>query len=117
MHQVYLPEHFIRQLKSYRKKYRHFEEDLVRTLENFQPELSDRLGNKLYKVRMKSRDLPRGKSKSFRIIIFLVEIKKLVVPLTLYFKGDQQDVSGKEIEYHLQIVLEEIQKNKIKVIP
>ncbi len=112
MYQAYLADHFLRQLKFYLKKYRNLEKDLVKALHEFNSEIADRLGQKLYKVRLKSSDVPRGKNKSFRLIIFIAEINFLVVPITLYFKGDRQNISEKEIEYHLAMVLADIRGKK-----
>jgi mRNA-degrading endonuclease RelE of RelBE toxin-antitoxin system len=110
VYQVYLADHFLRQLKFYLKKHRHIDEDLVITLKNFRPEIADRLGQKLYKLRMKSRDIPKGKNKSFRLIVFLAEINAVIIPITLYFKGERSDILEKEIEYHLAMVLEDVRK-------
>lgn len=112
MYQVYLADHFLRQLKFYLKKYRHLEADLIHTLQHFRPETAIPLGRKLFKVRLKSSDIPRGKSKAFRLIIFLLEIKSVIIPITLYFKGHQADISEKEIEYHLAMVLTDIKIRK-----
>ena len=110
MSQIYLSDHFLRQLKPYLKKFRNLENDLISTLENFRPETVDRFGQKLYKIRLKSQDLPKGKNKSFRIIIFMAEDKMLLTPIALYFKSERHNISEKEMEYHLAMVLSEIRK-------
>ncbi len=112
MYQIYLADHFLRQLKFYLKKYRNLEKNLTATLQNFTLADSLPLGRKLYKVRLKSSDIPKGKSKSFRLIVFLVEIKSVIVPITLYFKGERADISEKEIEYHLAMVLADVKSMK-----
>ena len=112
MYQVYLTDHFLRRLKPYLKKFRNLENDLIEALQNFTPKISDQLGHKLYKIRLKSTDIPKGKSKSFRVIIFLLELKNVIVPIMIYFKSERQDISEKEIEYHLEAVLIEIKKRK-----
>lgn len=110
MYQIYLADHFLRQLKFYLKKYRHLEKDLTRTLQNFSLETAQHLGRKLYKLRLKSSDIPRGKSKAFRLIVFIFEVRNTIVPITLYFKGDRADISEKKIEYHLAMILAEIKR-------
>ena len=110
MYKIYLTDHFLKQLKPLTKKFRNLEDDIVGTLENFILEQADRLGQKFYKVRLKSNDLPRGKNKSFRIIIFLIGENSVIAPITVYFKGDQENIDEKEIEYHLEMVLLEIEK-------
>ncbi|MBI4262206.1 hypothetical protein HY624_01630 [Candidatus Uhrbacteria bacterium] len=94
------------------KKYRTLNDDLIETLQNFNTETAQYLGSKLYKVRLRSSDIPKGKNKSFRLILFLFEIKRTLVPITIYFKGDRSDISEKEIEYHLAMVLTDIQQKK-----
>ncbi len=112
MSQVYLSDHFLRQLKSFLKKFRNLEDDLALALENFRPETANQLGQKLYKIRLKSSDLPKGKNKSFRIIIFVIENKALITPIAIYFKSEQHDIPEKDVEYHLAIILSEIKDKK-----
>jgi len=112
MYQVYLADHFLHQLKRYLKKHKTLDHDLIETLQNFNTETAQRLGRKLYKVRLRSIDMPKGKSKSFRLIIFLFEIKTTLVPVTIYYKGDRSGISEKEIEHHLAMVLADVQQKK-----
>lgn len=69
---------------------------------------SIRLSKQLYKLRLKCRDLARGKSKSFRLIVLLIEVENLLVPVTVFFKGDRGDISESELEAHLNKVKEEL---------
>ncbi len=112
MRQIYLSDHFLRQLKPHLKKFRGLKDDLITTLENFLPETADQLGQKLYKIRLKSSDLPKGKNTSFRLIIFLTRNETIVTPIAIYFKSEQRDISEKEIEYHLAMVLAEMHKKE-----
>ena len=112
MYQIYFADHFLRQLKRHLKKYRSLENDCVETLQHFNLESAQYLGSKLYKLRLRSSDIPKGKSKSFRLILFLFAVKSVLVPITIYFKGDRSDILEKEIEYHLAMVLTDIQRKK-----
>lgn len=112
MRQVYLSDHFLRQLKPYLKKFRKLEDNLITALENFRPETADRLGQKLYKIRLKSDDVPKGKNASFRLIVFLAESKNILTPIAIYFKSEQSRMSEKEIEHHLTVVLSEMRQKK-----
>ncbi|MDO8582326.1 MAG: hypothetical protein Q7S16_05650 [bacterium] len=112
MYQIYLADHFLRQLKQYLKKYRTLEHDLIETLQSFDTETAQYLGSKLYKVRLRSSDIQKGKNKSFRLILFVFEIKTTLVPVVIYFKGDRSDILEKEIEYHLAMILADIQQKK-----
>src|SRR3989344_3395933 len=112
MRQVYLSDHFLRQLKPYLKKFRKLENNLIAALEGFQLETANRLGQKLYKVRLKSDDIPKGKNASFRLIVFLLENKSILTPIAIYFKSERSDMSEKEIEHHLAMVLSEIHQKE-----
>jgi len=109
MYQIYFTNHFLKQLKPLVKKYRQLTDDIVKELESFKKDLADPLGHKLYKIRLKCSDLLKGKSKSFRLIIYLWEYKNVLVPVTIYFKGDTDNISQKEIEYHLTMTVDEIE--------
>lgn len=109
MPEFYLSDHFLKQLKPYSKKFKRLSADLAIALSVFLPQTVQPLGHKLYKLRLKASDLPRGISKSFRVIIFLRHDPELVVPIAIYFKGDVQNLSEKEIEYHLSIVIRELE--------
>jgi mRNA-degrading endonuclease RelE of RelBE toxin-antitoxin system len=101
---IILP-HFLRQLKPLKKKYRHLKEAVIIALESFDAKKNVSLGHNVYKIRFRSADLPRGKSKSFRLIIFVVEREKCAVPIAIYFKGDKTDITPKEINDHLELIL------------
>jgi len=104
---IILP-HFKKQLKRYTKKYRHLKEAVISILENFDKRQHIHLGRNVYKVRLKTKDIARGKSKSFRILVFVIEAEKYLVPICIYFKGDQEDITKKEINDHLEIILFEL---------
>lgn len=105
MYQYLILPHFKKQLKQLSKKYRYLKDEIVSTLENFEKSKEQSLGNNLYKIRVKSKDIRRGKGKSFRLIVFIVEIQSYIVPITLYYKGDKKDISIKEINDHLEIII------------
>lgn len=108
MYQILILDHFRRQLKSYCKKYRHLKHDVILTLSSFEKNREVDLGRNVYKLRIKSKDIPKGKSKSFRLILLVVEMGKFLVPVCLYFKGDRMNVSKKEINDHLEFIYAEL---------
>lgn len=105
MYQYLILPHFKKQLKQLSKKYRRLKDETVSTLKNFEKSKEQSLGNNLYKIRVKSKDIKRGKDKSFRLIVFIIEIQNYIVPITLYYKGDKKDMSVKEINSHLEIII------------
>jgi len=109
MYQFWVSSHFAKQLKPLAKKYRHLKEDIIKTLENFDKRQHTPLGNDTYKIRLKSSDIQRGKSKSFRMIIYVASADNILVPFVIYFKGDREDIGMREINYHLTMVLLELE--------
>ena len=100
--------HFSKQIKTFAKKYRRASSDVTRTLHTFSKEKSQYLGAKLYKIRVKSSDMTQGKSGGFRLIVLCVEIIDHLVPITIYQKAVQEDMSERELEYHLACVRAEL---------
>lgn len=109
MYQIVILPHFHRQLKLYSKKYYNLKDDLISTLRKFDKRQSIPLGGGVYKIRLKSSDLPRGKSNSFRLIILLAETDKLLAPVAIYFKGRKANITKKELNQHLEIILYELE--------
>lgn len=107
-YQYHFGNHFKKQIKPYIKKYRSLWGDICYALRVFDPRLAVRLKNGIYKIRVKSRDIPKGKNHAFRMIVLLVEVDNILAPLTIYFKGDQENISGKEIAHHVMIIEQEI---------
>jgi mRNA-degrading endonuclease RelE of RelBE toxin-antitoxin system len=108
MPNVVILNYFKRQLKPLVKKYRDLKDPMIETLDTFHPDLHDHIGNHLYKVRLSTPSLRRGKSGAFRLILLLVELDDLLVPVTIYFKGDRESLLQKELNDHLQHVLFEL---------
>jgi mRNA-degrading endonuclease RelE of RelBE toxin-antitoxin system len=107
---LFLP-HFLRQLKPLLKKYPSVKEDIKRTLADFDTKLYPHLGRNVYKVRLGVTGLARGKSKSLRLIVLVVEHHSLLAPVTIYFKGDKTNISFKELSDHLEIIEIEIDRS------
>ncbi len=97
-----------RQLKPLLKKYRDLKDSVIAALDTFDPEQHTHLGHGVYKIRVTTQGLRRGKSGAFRIILLLVEYDRLLVPITVYFKGDRQTLTKQELNDHLQHILFEL---------
>lgn len=113
MSQFIILPHFYRQLKQLVKKYRHLKEAVIDVLENFDKNKQTHLGQNVYKIRLRTSDVSKGKSKSFRLIVLVVESGVYFVPITIYFKGDREDVSQKELNVHLETILLELQSQNL----
>ncbi|MFQ6072081.1 MAG: type II toxin-antitoxin system RelE/ParE family toxin [Methanosarcinales archaeon] len=94
---------FNRKLKKLKKKYRNIKKDyelLLDTLEK-DPYAGDAIKgckNKIYKIRLKSSDMKRGKRGGFRVIYYLVDRDKKIYLLTIYAKTKKETISIKEIK-------------------
>ena len=100
-YEVMAVEYFKRRLKKLRKKYRRIEEDynaLIEILENnpMTGEAIPGFGNKIYKIRMRSSNMKRGKSGGFRVIYYLSN--HIVYLLTIYAKAKREEISIKDIK-------------------
>ena len=113
MYNVFIATHFKRQLKSYEKKYRTIVSDVADLLDGFDKKYHTDLGGGLYKARLKSGCLPRGKSKFFRVVIFFIEVEKILAQIAIYFKGDREDISKKELNDHLEEVCFELRSEGV----
>lgn len=113
MYQTIILPSFFKQLKLYSKKYRHLKDAIIETLGHFRKDQYIHLGNNVYKIRLKTKDLPKGKSKSFRLIVLVVEVERYLVPISLYFKGDRENITKKEINDYLALALFELRSQHL----
>ena len=113
MYQPIILPHFHKQLKRYVKKYYDFKQEVVSSLEKFNKDVAGGLGGNVYKVRVRTKGLSKGKSKSFRINGLVIEIEKFVVPITIYFKGDKESITKQEINRHLEKISFELELEEL----
>jgi mRNA-degrading endonuclease RelE of RelBE toxin-antitoxin system len=99
---------FIRRMKKIKKKHRHVESDVDRLIEILMrgetpgdqvPGVGEHV---VYKTRLASQDLQRGKSGGFRVIYYL-RTENHTFLLTIYIKTEREDISVEEI---LQLIAE-----------
>lgn len=114
MHNIILLPHFKRGLKPLLKKYPSLKDSLVAALEQFDQTREVHLGNDLYKLRLNAKEIKRGKSKSFRLIVLAISTGDFLVPVTVYFKGEKENISAPEINRHLEIILLELSEDDAK---
>lgn len=114
MHNVILLPHFKKELKPLVKKYPSLKDSLITMLDGFDLAKEVHLGNDLYKIRLATKEIKKGKSKSFRLIVLSISIGDFLVPVTVYFKGDKENISAAEINYHLEIILLEFSKTNMR---
>ncbi len=98
-----LTPEFYRNLRNLDKRYRHIRDDIqtvVQDLEagNFVGERISGIGEDyvMLKVRVKNRDIQKGKSAGYRLI-YRVESSTSVLLLTIYSKSDRSDITAGEL--------------------
>lgn len=109
---IILP-YFLGHARRYTKKYPHLKSALLQALSGFDPRLHVHLGRGIYTVRLRTSDIRKGKSGSLRLIVLLIVSQHTLVPVCLYFKGDQEDITLKELNDQLEAILFELRKQDI----
>lgn len=98
---VYLTEYFKRQLKELQKHYPHIGGDLLNALSHLDLKTAVHIGRCIYKIRIKSRDLQKGKSGGFRSYIYVYQESSGAIPLCVYAKSQKESISENELQYHI----------------
>jgi mRNA-degrading endonuclease RelE of RelBE toxin-antitoxin system len=90
---------FDKQLKRLVKKYPSLKKEyaeLVDTLTN-QPNIGTSLGNDCFKIRLAIASKGKGKSGGARVVTCLQVVHKTVYLLSIYDKGEQENISDTEL--------------------
>jgi len=95
-------EVFSRQVKKLAKRYPKIKIDLSNFKQDFnEGRVKGRaipgLKHKVYKARMKSTDMQRGKRGGYRVIYYLQTIQNRVILLTIYAKARRENIRVQEI--------------------
>ena len=96
---IFFTKHFKSQLKKLKKKYPHVKEDILAKFKDLDLKKEIHIGRDIFKVRIKSSDLKKGKSGGYRSYIYLYRKKDLLVPLCIYVKGQKESISENELEH------------------
>lgn len=105
---VLFAEHFKKQLKKLKKKYPHVKDDLLEIIKKLNPKNEISIGRSIYKIRIPSTDMRKGKSGGFRVYIYFYMKKDVLVPLCIYAKSDTEIITENELKYHFDTIIEEI---------
>ncbi|HEY9796884.1 MAG TPA: type II toxin-antitoxin system RelE/ParE family toxin [Leptolyngbyaceae cyanobacterium] len=113
--QVEVTTKFKRNLRILAKRYRSIRADIQPVIEQLQSgelpgEQIPGVGYQIFKVRVKNRDIRKGKSAGYRLIYYVKTLEKIIL-VTIYSKSDQADISEAEIQ---SIVAEFEQQSKEK---
>ncbi|MCP5104084.1 MAG: type II toxin-antitoxin system RelE/ParE family toxin [bacterium] len=112
--QVEFTPEFRRNLRALSKKYRHIRSDVQPVIEQLQK--GDVIGDKvpgvhysIFKVRVRNRDIQKGKSSGYRFIYYLKSLENIIL-ITIYSKLDQSDISAVQIKR----IIKEFEKQPIQ---
>lgn len=92
---------FKRNIRKLTKRYRSIQQDLQPVISQLQQGmlLGDRIsdvGYEVFKLRIRNRDIQKGKSGGYRMIYYLKSENNIIL-LTIYSKSDQSDIQANDI--------------------
>jgi mRNA-degrading endonuclease RelE of RelBE toxin-antitoxin system len=96
-----IPTHtFDRELKRLAKKHRSIKADVYELGEQLEenPTLGDEVIENCYKIRMAITSKGKGKSGGARIITYVYVAQETVFLLSIYDKGEQEDIDNHELK-------------------
>lgn len=105
---VFFSSYFKTQLKRLKKKYPHIVGDLLNELDEFSVESCVSIGRSIYKLRIGSSDMKKGKSGGFRSYVYLYLKKDLLVPLCIYPKSETESITLNELQVHFENTMLEL---------
>lgn len=108
MYKIVISSYFKKQLKKLVKKNRKLKDVFKNALVNFDKKTSISVGMGVYKIRLQSPG--KGKSGGYRLYIFILEIKKILTPVVIYTKSDQENLTINELVKHLDMVKFELEE-------
>lgn len=97
-------------LKPYLKKHQSLRDDIIESLRFFDKRLCVSLGVNLYKMRVATGVLSKGKSGSFRMVVYILEFEGVLVPIAFYSKHDRESISKQELIHSAHIVIDEFNR-------
>jgi mRNA-degrading endonuclease RelE of RelBE toxin-antitoxin system len=106
--QIFFSEHFKKQLKKLKKKYPQVKDDLLGVVDFFDPKNEISIGQSIYKIRIPSSDMQKGKSGGFRSYLYLYLKKSLLLPLCIYPKSETESITETELKYHFDQTIREV---------
>lgn len=100
--------HFKKELKKLAKKYPSLKDHFSSFLNHLEvnPKQGIELGKNCYKIRIAISSKGKGKSGGARIITHVVVRDNLVYLLSIYDKSKKENLSNKELEELLKIIME-----------
>lgn len=111
MYNPQITNYFRKYFKTIGKKDPQLKKILIETLKDFKKEQAISLGKGVYKIRIKRTG--SGKSGGHRLLLFIEEEKKQIIPIFIYAKSEHQNISLQEMNDHLENTKSELKKYAI----
>ncbi|MBI5414964.1 type II toxin-antitoxin system RelE/ParE family toxin [Candidatus Peregrinibacteria bacterium] len=105
---IFFTEYFKKQLRKLKKKYPQVNDDLLNVIELFDEKRAISIGRSIYKIRIPSSDMKKGKLGGFRAYVYFYVAKDLLLPLCMYAKSETEAITENELEYHFHQTIQEI---------
>ena len=104
---IYTTDFFDKELKKLSKKYPSIKNDYIALVESLKgdPKKRQPLGNECYKIRMAIKSKGKGKSGGSRVISCVKIVAESVFLLSIYDKGDKENISDKELDDLIRFVI------------
>ena len=113
-YEAYLAETFQKCIKILKKKYRKVKDDIGNVIQRLEEDAS--IGDpipgwnkEIWKIRVASSDIKKGKQSGFRLIYLWKAGEFKVYLLAVYFKGEKEEISKREIERLLKKLNKELE--------
>ena len=92
-------EYFKQQVRHLQKSYPHIRNDLkeLSGILKQNHKAGRALGRGIYKIRLKSSDIPKGKRSGYRVITYVVDKEQKIRLLTIYIKLKKATITDDEI--------------------
>jgi hypothetical protein len=100
MYRIVITDFFKKQLKRLVKKNRFLKDDFKMVLLGFRKELAISIGHGVYKIRLCGQNV--GKSKGYRVYVFLLEVEEILVPIAIYSKNEKENLTLNELNDFLE---------------
>lgn len=99
-------EPFERKLKRLVKKHKSLKADLLAVIEELSenPTLGTPIGKECYKIRIAISSKGKGKSGGARMITYVRIVNKTVYLMDIYDKSEQANISGKELQFLIDVL-------------
>lgn len=107
---TYFTDHFKKQLKKLKKKYPQIIKDILESFTDLDLDAQPHIGQSIYKIRIPSSDMNKGKSGAFRSYCYFYNTKDLLVPLCIYAKNEKETITNNQLKVHFELVVMELLK-------